>query len=300
MNSSTVLSLANSIYSSHLLSAADSSTIQCATTRGVTYIPIPHVPSGNFAGLLTIDLPLTITHGEVFDIMVRRVATRRGFLPPPPPPPPQLQSPPSQYPLPKSKGGGPAPGSTKQADGFTWRQVCGAFNIRIPVTNAAVMLPIEENTLAILKWRLQTKPAPYRWRPVWRRYIELVGAKVNGLGVDPGTIPPSLGGYPGRGGHGRPQPHPGHGGDHDRGHEATGKIAGVCYDRFGDFDGFDLRTEHGEERRYRAREEEIERLVLEAWRERWVVTVAAEDRHERHDRDIAPWVTRIILRRTGS
>jgi hypothetical protein len=301
LNSSTVLSLANSIYSSHLLGAADSSTIQCTTTRGVTYVPIPHVPSGNFAGLLTIDLPSTITHGEVFDFMVRRVATRRGFLPPPPPPPPQLQSPPSQYPLPKSKGGGPAPGSTKQDKGFTWRQVCGAFNVRIPVTNAAVMLPIEENTLAILKWRLQTKPAPYRWRPVWRRYIELVGAKVNGLGVDPGTIPPSLGGYPGKGGHGRPEPHPGHGG-HDRGHAATGKIGGVFYDRFGDFEGFDLRTEHGEERRYRAREDEIERLVLEAWRERWLVTVVAEDRerHERHDWDIAPWVARIILRRAGS
>jgi hypothetical protein len=47
--------------------------------------------------------------------------------------------------------------------------VCGAFNIRIPVTSAAVMLPIEENTFAILKWRLQTEPAPYRWRPVWQR-----------------------------------------------------------------------------------------------------------------------------------
>jgi hypothetical protein len=302
LNSSTVLSLANSIYSSHLLSAADSSTIQCTTTRGVTYVPIPHVPSGNFAGLLTIDLPSTITHGEVFDIMVRRVATRRGFLPPPPPPPPQLQSPPSQYPLPKSHGGGPAPGPTKQDNGFTWRQVCGAFNVRIPVTNAGVMLPIEENTLAILKWRLQTKPAPYRWRPVWQRYIDLVGAKVGGLGVDPGTIPPSLGGYPGKGGHGRPVPQPGHGQGHDHRRDAssTGKIAGVCYDRFGDFEGFDLRTEHGEERRYRAREDEIERLVLEAWRERWVVTVVAEDRNERHDWDSAPWVARIILRRTGS
>ena len=300
LNSGTVLSLANSIYSSHLLSTAGTNTIQCVTTRGVTYIPIPHVPSGNFAGLLTIDLPSTITYGEVFDIMVRRVATRRGHLPPPPPP--QLQSPPSQYPLPKSKGGGRARGSTRDS-GFTWRQVCGAFNVRIPVTNAATMLPIEENTLAILKWRLQTKPAPYRWRPVWQRYIDLVGAKVGGLGVDPGTIPPSLGGYPGKGGHGRPVPQPGHGQGHDHDHHrdaSTGKIAGVCYDRFGDFEGFDLRTEHGEEQHYRAREDEIGRLVLEAWRERWVVTVVAEDRHERHDWDSAPWVASIILRRTGS
>lgn len=78
--------------------------------------------------------------------------------------------------------------------------------------------------------------------------------------------------------------------------EVTGKIDGVCHDRFGDFDGFDLHTEHGEERRYRAREGEIERLVLQAWRERWVVTVVADDREhgERDDRNAPPWVARII------
>jgi hypothetical protein len=77
------------------------------------------------------------------------------------------------------------------------------------------MLPLEEDTLAILKWRLKTKPAPYRWRPVWERYIELVGARVKGLGGDPGQIPPSLGGFPGKGEHGRPEPHPGRREDHD-------------------------------------------------------------------------------------
>jgi hypothetical protein len=307
LSSSKVLALAHSIYASHLLSAADGHTIQCVTTRGVTYIPIPHVPNVNFAGLLTIDLPSTITHGEVFDIMVRRVSSRRGHLPPPPPPPPVLQSPPSKFPLDlsRTKAGGLVAKADKQPPGFNFRQVCGAFNVRIPVTNAKVMLPLEEDTLAILKWRLATKPAPYRWRPVWERLIELVGAKVKGLGVDPGQIPPSLGGFPGKGGHGHPEPHPGHGDGHERDRErdtATGKIGGVCYDRFGDFDGFDLRTEHGEERLYRAHEDEIERLVLQAWRERWVVTVVAEDREngEHDDRDAPPWVARIILRRTES
>jgi hypothetical protein len=153
------------------------------------------------------------------------------------------------------------------------------------------MLPLEEDTLAVLKWRLETKPSPYRWRPIWERYIELVGARVRDLGGDPDQIPPSLGGFPGKGRHRRP--------DRD---SVTGKICGVCYDRFGDFEGFDLRPEHGEERRYRAREDEIERLVLQAWRERWVVTVEAEhrERSEEDDRDAPPWVARIILRRTGS
>jgi hypothetical protein len=305
LSSSKVLALAHSIYASHLLSAADGHTIQCTTTRGVTYIPIPHVPNVNFAGLLTIDLPSTITHGEVFNIVVRRVSSRRGLLPVPPPPPPPLKSPPSIDPLDQggTKGaggtGGAAPAAVTQPPGFNWRQVVGAFNVRIPVTNAKVMLPIEEDTLAILRWRLETKPAPYRWRPVWERYIGLVVERVKGLGGDPNQIPPSLGGFPGKGGgHGRPEPHPGHGEGRDR-DTATGKIVGVCYDRFGDFEGFDLRTEHGEERRYRAREDEIEELVLEAWRERWVVTVEAEDReHEEHD--ARPWVARIILRRAGS
>jgi hypothetical protein len=299
LRSSQVLALAHSIYASHLLSAADGHTIQCVTTRGVTYIPIPHVPSVNFAGLLTIDLPSTITHGEEFDIMVRRVSSRRGQLPPPPPPPPPLKSPPSIHPQVQDQtkaAGHPVHAAANQIPGFNWRQVCGAFNVRIPVTNAKVMLPLEEDTLAVLKWRLKTKPAPYRWRPIWERYIELVSARVKGLGGDPGQIPPSLGGFPGKG----HQPLPGHKEDHHR-DTATGKVDGICYDRFGDFEGFDLRTEHGHERRYRAHEDEIERLVLEAWRERWVVTVEAEHReHGEHDnRDVRPWVARIILRRSG-
>ena len=52
----------------------------------------------------------------------------------------------------------------------------------------------------------------------------------------------------------------------------------MVYDRFGDFAGFRLRDEEGRERRYRAREAEIERLVPEAWRDRWVVTVVADGR----------------------
>jgi hypothetical protein len=35
------------------------------------------------------------------------------------------------------------------------RQVVGAFQISMPVTNKAVMLWPEESTLAVLNWRLQ-------------------------------------------------------------------------------------------------------------------------------------------------
>lgn len=43
--------------------------------------------------------------------------------------------------------------------------------------------------------------------------------------------------------------------------EFTGKIAGLIYDRFGDFDGFLLLSERGHERRFYAREEQVERVV---------------------------------------
>ena len=33
-----------------------------------------------------------------------------------------------------------------------WRYVVGSFAVRIPVTTPDVMLPAEENTLAIMKW----------------------------------------------------------------------------------------------------------------------------------------------------
>ena len=208
LDSHKVLALAHSIYASHLLSAADGHTIQCETTAGVTYIPIPHVSGVNFAGLMTIDLPNTVTDGQVFDIMVRRGSTRLGQLPTPPAPPPRAPRIAIAAPIalaPSRVGKRVAPAFDPETS-FTWRQTLGSFQVRIPVTNRKVMLPIEEDTLAILRWRLENKPAPYRWRPVWKRMIELVEARVAGLGGDPDSIPPSLGGFPG--GHGEPQPGP--------------------------------------------------------------------------------------------
>ena len=190
-----------------------------------------------------------------------------------------------------------------EAPTFAWRQILGSFTVRIPVTDRTAMLPIEENTLAILKWRYEQANPLYRWRPVWRRLIELTEQRVAGLGGDPSKIPPSLGGYP-RGG-GRPGSGGGGGGREggdrrDDDEAATGKIDGVAYDRFGDFAGFSLRTENGRERRYRAREARIEHLVLEAWRDRWVVTVVADAQRRRDDDDPAPWAERLILRRRGA
>ncbi len=60
--------------------------------------------------------------------------------------------------------------------------------------------------------------------------------------------------------------------NHDR-EQFTGKVVGIIYDRFGDFEGFNLATESGHERSFRGREHEVEELVRRAWIERIVITV---------------------------
>jgi hypothetical protein len=70
---SDVLALASKLYTSHALSAADSHTIKCKVTGGVTYVPIPTGAGQNFAGLFTVDLPMTVVTGQEFNIVVRRI-----------------------------------------------------------------------------------------------------------------------------------------------------------------------------------------------------------------------------------
>jgi hypothetical protein len=74
------------------------------------------------------------------------------------------------------------------------------------------------------------------------------------------------------------------------GYYSTGKVTGVIYNRFGDFDGFILLTESGHEVTFRGREQEIEDLVHRAWLERTVITVYADE----HD---LRWPKYIVLRR---
>ena len=53
----------------------------------------------------------------------------------------------------------------------------------------------------------------------------------------------------------------------------TGKVAGLVYDAFGDFEGFVLLTLEGKERHFRSRDRGLEQLVHRAWAERILVTV---------------------------
>jgi hypothetical protein len=177
VKASDVIALASAMYPVNTLTAAEAHTIQCKVTGGVSYIPIPKGSGQDFAGLFTVDLPTTVVTGQEFNVVVRRVG--------------RAQTEQIQIQLKTRRKKGNAPRASAE-----WRYVIGTFQVKIPVTTAAVMLRPEEDTLAILKWRLQQTSPANRWYPVMQRYIEYVAARVAGLGGDPSAIPPSLTGAP--------------------------------------------------------------------------------------------------------
>jgi hypothetical protein len=267
-----ILSMASRMYITHGLTRADDHTLHCRT-RGITFLPIPAGSGAKYGGLLTIDPPSAQWHGHEFTVVVRQVtnvfsarlrevargrgrAGRRAAAP--------VQA--------GGRGG-------NKYDYFQWRRVLGAFQLTVPVKPKASLLATEERTLALLRWVAQGIPFNSRWYPVWLRYLDVIAARVRSFGGDPSQILPSPTGTvdrlrpgPGRG-PGRP--------GRDECMEHTGKIGGLVYDRFGDFEGFVLRTEHGSQR-FHSREEDIELLVREAWRESLRLRVWSEPGEPRH------------------
>jgi hypothetical protein len=239
--------LPGDIYSVKALTKADNNTLRCVT-GGVTYVPIPPGTGANFAGLLTVALPPGITDRQEFNIVVRRLTWR----------------------FPAAAGRGPV-GRERN-----WRYVVGAFQIRVPVSPPEHLLLDEENLLAVFKWKLAALPNSNRWYPVLSRYVGQIAGRVDGFGGNANSVPPSLQGI------GGPQGKSGGGGQHH--HEMleyTGKVSGLIYNRFGDFEGFRLLTRAGHEEQFRSHEREIERLVDRAWLERIVISVFV-DRHDPH------------------
>jgi hypothetical protein len=260
-----VIAQASELYPTHELTASDAHTLNFAC-RGQTYIPVPAGEGPNFAGLLTVDLPQTVVAGQEFTAVVRRLTTKKPAVTAPPPPPPQAPQ---------------AVLARRDPKPITnWRQVTGSFGVTIPVATPRQILPSDSDTLAIFKWRLSQTSPDNRWYPVLERYIGDIEGRIRGMGGNPGTITANpYGNFP--------VPVTGTSGHHRREHGETGKVEGLVYDRFGDFEGFLLETEAGHELRFRSREAEIEELVRFAWRDRIVITVLAD-----HDRPAS-----IILRR---
>ncbi len=272
-----VLKMAHQQYTTHLLQRIDAPTLQCPT-GGVTYIPIPAGANVNYAGLLTVDLPATVKKGQVFKILVRQVTSALAGRKEPAPDI-MLDEPRAinrQSRRSKSKQSASDLALVETVGNirgvFEWQRVFGSFQITIPVRTKEVLLRPEERALSILRWIEEGIPLESRWYPVFQRYVSQIAGRVRGFGGNPAIIEPSPTGE-----WHKPEP------SHDKGEELvafTGKVAGLIYDRFGDFDGFLLDTEDGE-RSFRAREHEIEELVERAWVERILISVLVE-RHESH------------------
>ena len=266
-----MLALASALYRPPPLTATAAHTLRCKVTGGVTYVPIPAGAGENFAGLLTVDLPTTVVTGQEFNVVVRRIGTRQRSKR-------DLRT----HSLPStvdavSKDGKPGAAKATRAQALqavaaprrpsSWRYVVGTFQVKIPVATAQVMLFPEQNTLAIMKWRLQQMAPSSRWHAVLERYIDYVAARVRGLGGDPDSIAPSPYGIP-PGDLGRPAEH-----------EYTGKVCEVFFDCFGDFDGFVLDDCHGAHT-FRTRQRGIGEIAVRACKEQLLLSVYVESAHE--------------------
>jgi hypothetical protein len=232
---------------------ADDHTLQCKT-GGITYIPIPPGSTTNYAGLLSIDLPDHLRRGEVYTVVVRQVTNAFSEV----------------IPVPRIGAGRAASAIAAASAEIEWRQVFGAFQLTIPVHAKSTLLLREERDLSVLLWIGEAIPHHSRWYLVFRRYLELIKGRVKSFGGDPGQILPSPTGD-GRRKHPCHEEH-----EHEEHRLAfTGKIAGLIFDRFGDFEGFLLDTEDCE-RQFFSREKDVEALAERAWRERLRITVWVE------------------------
>jgi hypothetical protein len=254
VDTTQVVQLASKLYTTHLLTAPDHNTVQCKVTKGVTYIPIPAGKGENFAGLLTVDLPPTVVKGQEFSIIVRRVATR--------------QSREKEVNV-RLNALGAAVVDTNKRRMQNWRYVVGTFQVKIPVSTKDVILFPEENTLAVLKWRLEAMSPLNRWYPVLKRYVSYVAARVDGLGGNSAEIRPSLQGVPVKE-------------IAKEKREYTGKVCEVMFDCFGGFEGFVLTACSNERHIFRSREIAIGEIALRACRDRLTVSVWTDEKtHER-------------------
>ncbi len=264
LSADEILRLADRRYSDHQLRVIDGHTIGCPT--GVaTLIPLPR-GAALAAGLLTIGLPGHIHKGDAYTIAVRQLTDARAALPPPPPPPPKIAMRTRNRAVHAAAVAPPV---------VQWRRVAGAFQFNLVISTKEQLLLSEERLLAVLRWMELKMPKTRSWYPVLVRYIDQIAGRVLGFGGDPGQIQPSpTGDVPGL--HHRPHHHHPHKDEEcEKRISVTGKIAGLIFDRFGDFEGFILDTEDGDRKLF-SREKEIEELAERVWRERLRITVWIE------------------------
>jgi hypothetical protein len=150
-------------YRSHRMVRIDRHTIKF-DTGGINYLPLP-VLDRRMAGLLTIDLPLGITKGQAFDMVVRQVAGWHG----------------DRVAMTHVAAGGRP----------RFRRIVGSFQVHIPVRDGAAMLPGEQRLLSNLRWIQQKVPANDVWAPVFDKYVSQIARRVDALGGDAEQVAPS-------------------------------------------------------------------------------------------------------------
>lgn len=262
VDASEVVDLASAMYGLHTLKASDPHTIKSELTGGVTYVPIPAKAGDNYAGLLTVDLPTTVHTGEEFNVIVRRLGRKASRV--------------NDVQETHGANGNGRAAAKRGVD--TSRRVLGTFGVKIPVATAETMLLPEENTLAIMKWRLQQLAPTDRWQPVLKRYVDDLAGRVQGLGGDPTKVLPSPNGVPVRGTRD----------DDDDLVKHDGRVESITFDCDGRIERFVIADccDHHE---YRTREPGLADLIIKLYRERLDVVVYAYN-------DRPSEVVRIVVR----
>ncbi len=270
-----ILDLAAKMYGMTTLRRIDDHTLACRA-EGATWMPVPPGAGPGYAGLLTIDLPPTVRRGQSFTVVIRQITSSAAKHVEPPTPPIQGRT--------RAKGARPTPVPTKPTSRPEARHTLGAFQIQIPVRTKQTILEPEERTYSVLKYIEQTIPHENRWYPVFEKYVNVIGDRVKALGGDPTRIRPSP---DGSGVH--PETHPGTTPTPHRHGEVrirfTGKVDGIVYDRFGDFEGFVLETEDGP-RHFKCREAELENVLTRAWNGRVRTAVIVEADSEERPQEV--------------
>jgi|GEM_PF-1418880 len=188
-----------------------------------------------------------------------------------------------------------------------WRETIGSFQLAVPVSVRDDMLLHHMRLLSVFRWRAAKLRRESRWYKAFTYYVELLIKKVQALGGDAFAIPATPDGNIGI--IGMPPAEegdrPGGGfGPDDSGVEdlsdslfepedddwlgdtsgltepekskpvmVSGKVSGLLFDHFGDFEGFTLEVYDGRHFRFYSREAAILKLARQAWLERYVVTV---------------------------
>ncbi len=245
-SAAAIIAEAKTLYGESTLTQVDAHTLGFPAS-GITYIPVPTNKGANLAALLSVELPVGIRKGQTFNAIVRQIAS------------PEVS---------------PVRGQATARSPLGWRRILGSFQLRIPVLKTSEMREPQARLLSLLRWMEERVGKESRWLPVFTRYVQQVAACVAALGVNTSLVLASPTGDWQGVGNGKLLPV-------GRMEEFTGKIAGIKYSRFGDFEGFVLETEQGHEKAFEGREPEVEHLVERAWNERILVTILADQVHPR-------------------